>query len=82
MLTKDNIQLRASVFVVAMGIVFLATLSLFSLDIPVRHDATDGRDTAPVVPDTAGVVENWNGNSGNVPYPSPVPPVSQKRFLR
>ena len=75
MLTRDNIQLRASVFVVALGIVFLTVLSLLSLDIPVRSDVTEA-------PDIALVHENWTGNSGNIAYPPPVPPASQKRFLR
>lgn len=75
MLTKDNIQLRAGVFVVAMGFVFLAVFSLLSLDIPVRSDVTEA-------PDTAIVHENWTGISDNIAYPPPVPPALQKRFLR
>ena len=82
MLTNDNIELRANVFLVALGFVFLAAFSLMSLDIPVRSDVTNAPDTTPIVPDTALVHENWTGNSGNSAYPPPVPPALQKRFLR
>ena len=66
---------RANILVLATGIVFLAVLSLQSLDIPVRRDITGAQHFAPVDKDT-------RGNGDSIPGPQPVPPALQKGFLR
>ncbi len=75
MSTKDVIQRRVNILVLATGIVCLAVFSLQSLDIPVRRDAMGMLDTGPVG-------EDLRGNSDSIPSAPPVPPALQKGFLR
>lgn len=56
---QETIQTRAGIVLIAIVIVFALVLSVSSLDIPVRHDATGEADTTPVV-------EDWKGNSGSI----------------
>ena len=60
MFANTSIQFRPQLILIAMGIVILTVLSLRGLDIPVRHDVTNGPDTAPVI-------EDWRGNSASLP---------------
>lgn len=46
---KEVIQTRAGIMLIAIVIVFALVLSVGSLDIPVRDDATGGADTTPAV---------------------------------
>lgn len=75
MSTKDVIQRRVNILVLAMGIVFLAVFSLQSLDIPVRRDATG-------MPDAVPVGEDLQGSTEGVRSAPTVPPALQKGFLR
>ena len=75
MFIKDAPQSRANILVLATGIVFLAVLSLQSLDIQVRRDMTG-------VPRSTPVDEGPGGNGNSIPYRQPVPPALQKGFLR
>lgn len=47
---KEAFKYRASVFLIAVGIVFALVRSVNSLDIPVRHDAIGTPHTQPVPP--------------------------------
>lgn len=77
MSSKEVIQHRASslLIIIGTGIALFLVLAANALDISVRHDATTGAKTAPII-------EDWKGNSGTIPYKPAIPSPLQKNILR
>lgn len=64
MSAKNDIRRRASIVLVATGMVFSAVLSLQSQDIPVRHDVTG-------IPHAEPARKGLPGNSGSASSAQP-----------
>lgn len=75
MATRNRIQIRMAIMLIAVGIVYFAVYSLYSLDILARNDVTR-------MPESILSGESPVDGAKRVPAPQSVPPASQKGFLR
>lgn len=75
MATRNTIQIRIGIMLIAVGIVYVAVYSLHSQDILVRNDVTR-------MPESKLSGESPVDGANRAPAPQSVPPALQKGFLR